>query len=70
VRDAIDFVSSYDTEHQLVFIKAWNEWAEGNYLEPDAYSGLAFLQAIRAELTLPRSSGEPHHSEALEGLLT
>jgi hypothetical protein len=35
---------------KIVIIKSWNEWAEGNCLEPDNKMGMAYLQEFKNSL--------------------
>ena len=47
VEKAIELVKSKAPEHKILFLKAWNEWGEGDYVEPDQKYGHAWLDAIR-----------------------
>ena len=34
-------------QHQIVFLKSWNEWGEGNYVEPDKKYGMGYLNSLK-----------------------
>ncbi len=50
VRQALANVAGKAAEHRLVFLKSWNEWAEGNHMEPDLRDGHGYMDVLHQEL--------------------
>lgn len=41
-----DLSSEKKDQHKIVFIQAWNEWGEGNYMEPDLQYGRGYIEKM------------------------
>ncbi|MEY4538528.1 MAG: hypothetical protein RLZZ306_285 [Bacteroidota bacterium] len=50
VLKVLDSVKHKKEENQIIFLKSWNEWAEGNYIEPDLKFGKGYLQMLKSAL--------------------
>lgn len=48
--EAIATVSDKSDEHKIIFLRSWNEWAEGNYMEPDLIFGKGYINALARAL--------------------
>ncbi len=50
IRQAKEMIKDKEPEHQILFLKAWNEWGEGDYVEPDLTYGHGWLDAIHTAI--------------------
>lgn len=47
LKKTLEVIEDKPYQHRIAFIKSWNEWAEGNYLEPDLKYGTKYLEIIK-----------------------
>ncbi len=50
LEEALASVAAKPADRRLIFLKSWNEWAEGNHLEPDLADGLGYLREVAGAL--------------------
>ena len=55
-RQLVQATARRPAPEQLIFLNAWNEWAEGTYLEPDERYGTGYLDAVKRCI-----DGQPAH---------
>ncbi len=46
-KQALYIIKDKPQEQQILFLKSWNEWGEGNYMEPDLKYGRGFIEALK-----------------------
>ena len=47
LQKAVDILKSNPENPRFIIIKSWNEWGEGNYLEPDSIYGYKWLESVK-----------------------
>ena len=47
LRKQMDLILNQADGKPIIFLKSWNEWGEGNYIEPDLKYGHGYLNAIK-----------------------
>lgn len=50
VLNALELIENKKEEHRILFLRSWNEWAEGNYMEPDLRFGHGYINALKEAL--------------------
>ncbi|KIC03413.1 lipopolysaccharide biosynthesis protein [Flavobacterium sp. JRM] len=50
LKEAIEITKNKEAEKNIIFLKSWNEWAEGNYMEPDLRWGKKYLEEFKKHI--------------------
>lgn len=48
--NVFEIIKNKDDEDKVVLLKSWNEWGEGNYMEPDLTYGKGYIKALNSAL--------------------
>lgn len=49
---ALKQIENKNPEHRIIFLQSWNEWGEGNYMEPDLKYGTGFLDILKEKIMI------------------
>lgn len=50
VKDALNAIKDKPESEQILVLKSWNEWGEGNYMEPDLKYGHGYIDALHSAI--------------------
>ena len=50
LNDAINTIKEKSEDKKILFLRSWNEWAEGNYVEPDLKFGNGYINSLKETL--------------------
>lgn len=50
IKQVFNLLKNKSKGNQYVFLKSWNEWAEGNYMEPDLRWGKQYINVLKEEI--------------------
>ena len=52
IKHVKELLANKKPEHRIAILKSWNEWGEGNYVEPDIKYGRGYLDVLHKQLVL------------------
>lgn len=50
-KGVLRIVQKKNVDNQIIFLKSWNEWGEGNYMEPDLRYGKGYIEALSSAIS-------------------